>query len=88
MSARGRYRPSRCGRTKLMNILFTRELARRVEERCHGERDAPGFVRTGFGHNNPGLLRTVVKWPGRLRPDPEQGAGPWSIWRPRPGWRA
>ena len=77
MSARGRYRPfSVYGRTKLMNILFTRELARRLEGTgvtvnvMH-----PGFVSTGFGHNNPGLLGTLVKWGQALfARTPEHGA--------------
>ncbi|MGZ6079091.1 MAG: SDR family NAD(P)-dependent oxidoreductase, partial [Myxococcaceae bacterium] len=62
--ARGRYRPFVAyGRTKLMNLLFTRELARRLAgtgvtvNTMH-----PGFVRTGFGRNNAGMLGTLVKW--------------------------
>lgn len=45
------------GTSKLMNILFTRELARRVKDRgltavcLH-----PGFVATRFADNNPGRL--------------------------------
>ncbi len=76
MSARGRYRAFAVyGRTKLMNILFTRELARRLEgtgvtvNAMH-----PGFVRSGFGHNNPGLLGTLVKWGQAFARTPEQGA--------------
>jgi len=76
MSARGRYRPFLVyGRSKLMNVLFTRELARRLEgtgvtvNAMH-----PGFVRTGFGHNNPGLLGTLVKWGQVFARSPERGA--------------
>ena len=48
------------GTSKLCNILFTRELARRlagtgVTANCLH----PGFVSTGFGDNNGGLMRFV-----------------------------
>jgi len=49
------------GRSKLANILFTRELARRlagsgVTANCLH----PGFVATRFGDNNGGLMRTGI----------------------------
>jgi NAD(P)-dependent dehydrogenase (short-subunit alcohol dehydrogenase family) len=55
----------RYGQTKLANILFTAELARRLEgsgvtANCFH----PGLVATGFNRNNSGLMRvamTVVK---------------------------
>ncbi len=63
--------------SKLANILFTRELARRVRDRgivanCFH----PGFVRTGFGRNNPGspialLLKLGMSLIART---PEKGA--------------
>jgi NAD(P)-dependent dehydrogenase (short-subunit alcohol dehydrogenase family) len=62
--------------SKLCNILFTRELARRVADRgiianCFH----PGFVRTGFGQNNPGRLALAVKITARLfARTPEKGA--------------
>ncbi|MGB1289178.1 MAG: SDR family oxidoreductase [Aggregatilineales bacterium] len=48
--------------TKLMNIMFTKALARRLDgtnitiNALH-----PGFVNTGFGHNNDGLLMKVFQ---------------------------
>jgi retinol dehydrogenase 12 len=63
------------GQSKLLNILFTRELARRLEgtgvtvNAMH-----PGFVRTGFGHNTPGLFKTVVQVAQLFARTPEQGA--------------
>lgn len=56
------YGTSAYGNSKLANILFTTELARRLEETgvtvnaLH-----PGFVSTGFGKNNPGLLMKVIR---------------------------
>lgn len=49
-------------RSKLANILFTRELARRL----HGTRVTtnvlhPGFVASKFGHNNGGIWGPLVK---------------------------
>ena len=66
----GRY-----GETKLANILFTRELARRlagtgVTANCFH----PGFVGTGFAHNN-GWMMSVGMTIGRLfARTPEKGA--------------
>jgi NAD(P)-dependent dehydrogenase (short-subunit alcohol dehydrogenase family) len=64
------------GRSKLANLLFTRELARRLEgsgvtvNALH-----PGAVRTGLGQNNDAPFLKLVA--GLLRPlfrTPEQGA--------------
>ncbi|HSP20098.1 MAG TPA: SDR family oxidoreductase [Myxococcaceae bacterium] len=74
--ARGRYRPFVAyGRSKLMNLLFTRELARRLEgSGVTANTMHPGFVRTGFGRNNAGMLGTVVKWGQAFARTPEKGA--------------
>jgi len=63
------------GRSKLMNILFTRELARRLEG-THVTANVlhPGFVATKFGHNNKGLYQKFVKWSQRRAITPEEGA--------------
>ena len=74
--ARGRYRPFVAyGRSKLMNILFTRELARRLAgtgvtvNAMH-----PGFVRSGFAQNNAGVLPRLVKVGQVFARTPEKGA--------------
>jgi NAD(P)-dependent dehydrogenase (short-subunit alcohol dehydrogenase family) len=64
------------GNSKLANILFTNELARRLEgtgvtvNALH-----PGLVSTGFGKNNPGLIMKIM---GVIIPliarSPEKGA--------------
>ena len=64
------------GRSKLANILFTRELARRLDGtnitvNCLH----PGAVATGIGTQNGGLMATIV--PALLKPffrTPEKGA--------------
>lgn len=63
------------GISKLMNILWTRELARRlagtgVTANCVH----PGGVNTGFGDNNGGVLGLVFKLGKRFMLTPEQGA--------------
>lgn len=48
-------------RSKLANILFTRELARRLERSgVTANCLHPGFVATGFGNNNRGLWRLGI----------------------------
>lgn len=61
--------------SKLLNILFTAELARRlagtgVTANCLH----PGFVRTGLGRDVTGVLGTVLPLILRLRPGPAAGA--------------
>ncbi len=67
--------PAYCD-SKLCNILFTRELARRVADRgVTANCFHPGFVRSGFGLNNKGLLKAGVKIAGALfARTPEKGA--------------
>jgi NAD(P)-dependent dehydrogenase (short-subunit alcohol dehydrogenase family) len=66
---------TRYGETKLANVLFTRELARRlagtgVTANCFH----PGFVGTGFNHNNGWLIGGAM-WVGQVfARSPEQGA--------------
>jgi NAD(P)-dependent dehydrogenase (short-subunit alcohol dehydrogenase family) len=63
------------GRTKLMNILFTRELARRlagsgVTANCLH----PGFVSTRFGDQSGGCMSLAVRIAKNFAITPEQGA--------------
>lgn len=61
--------------SKLANVLFTYELARRL----HGTGVTanavhPGSVATGFAHNTPGLLHQVMNIMHRFSLTPEEGA--------------
>ncbi|MFV1992197.1 MAG: SDR family oxidoreductase [Acidimicrobiales bacterium] len=50
------------GRSKLANILFTRELARRLEgTEVTANAAHPGPVASNFGHNNSGIMAALVK---------------------------
>jgi NAD(P)-dependent dehydrogenase (short-subunit alcohol dehydrogenase family) len=63
------------GRSKLCNILFTRELARRLSG--HGVTANclhPGFVATRFGDGMGGFLSAVVRAAKLFAISPEQGA--------------
>jgi len=63
------------GQSKLCNVLFTYELARRLEgTRVTANCLHPGFVRTGFGHNRPGLLSLAVYVGSLFAISPEAGA--------------
>ena len=65
------------GTSKLENILFTRELARRL-----GESNAqvtanclhPGVIASGFGRNNQGLFGTLIKLASPFLITPAKGA--------------
>jgi len=61
------------GTSKLCNILFTRELARRAPE-LHATCFHPGVVRTGFGKNDGGIWRVLTTLGGPFFRSPERGA--------------
>ncbi len=61
------------GTSKLCNILFTRELARRVPE-LHANCFHPGVVRTGFGKNEGGIWKLATTLGGPFFRSPERGA--------------
>jgi len=60
--------------SKLANILFTRELARRLGSGGTANCFHPGFVRTGFGSNNGGGVAWFIKLIARFARTPEKGA--------------
>ena len=73
-SERGRFRPGRAySRSKLCNVLFTRELQRRhpaIAANCLH----PGVIRTGFARNNGMLARIGATLVGPFLRSPETGA--------------
>jgi retinol dehydrogenase 12 len=73
--AKGYRAQTAYGRSKLANILFTRELARRlagtgVTANCLH----PGFVRTGFGQREGGWFALFMRLAMRFGASPEPGA--------------
>ena len=62
--------------SKLANVMFTYELARRLDgAKVTANALHPGFVATGFGHNNGGLMRTGMNVVQKIAAKkPEQGA--------------
>jgi NAD(P)-dependent dehydrogenase (short-subunit alcohol dehydrogenase family) len=63
------------GRSKLMNVLFTYELARRLEGTgVTANAMHPGFVASGFGLNNRGLVAALIRLTQLFARTPEQGA--------------
>ena len=61
--------------SKLANVLFTAELARRlVGSRVTANCLHPGVVATGFGHNNRGLIKWYVSLTRRFLLTPEAAA--------------
>jgi NAD(P)-dependent dehydrogenase (short-subunit alcohol dehydrogenase family) len=73
--ARGYSFRTAYGRSKLANILFTRELARRlagagVTANCIH----PGFVATGLGQRTGGIFGRVVRFAMLFAGPPERGA--------------
>jgi NAD(P)-dependent dehydrogenase (short-subunit alcohol dehydrogenase family) len=61
------------GTSKLCNILFTRELAKRASE-LHANCFHPGTVRTGFGKNDGGIWKVLTTVAGPFMRSPERGA--------------
>jgi NAD(P)-dependent dehydrogenase (short-subunit alcohol dehydrogenase family) len=61
------------GTSKLCNILFTRELARRAPE-LNANCLHPGVVRTGFGKNDNGIWKVLTTLGGPFFRSPERGA--------------
>jgi retinol dehydrogenase 12 len=61
--------------SKLANILFTFELARRLESSgVTANVLHPGFVATNFGYNNRGLVGALIRLSYRFGISPEEGA--------------
>jgi NAD(P)-dependent dehydrogenase (short-subunit alcohol dehydrogenase family) len=61
------------GTSKLCNILFTHELARRAPE-LHANCFHPGVVRTGFGKNENGIWKLATTVAGPFFRSPARGA--------------
>jgi retinol dehydrogenase-12 len=61
------------GTSKLCNILFTRELAKRAPE-LHANCFHPGVVRTGFGKGENGIWRVLTTLGGPFFRSPQRGA--------------
>ena len=61
------------GTSKLCNILFTRELARRAPK-LHANCFHPGTVRTGFGKNDNGVWKVLTTLGGPFFRSPGRGA--------------
>jgi retinol dehydrogenase 12 len=61
------------GTSKLCNILFTRELAKRAPE-LHANCFHPGVVRTGFGKNENGIWKVLTTLGSPFFRSPQRGA--------------
>jgi NAD(P)-dependent dehydrogenase (short-subunit alcohol dehydrogenase family) len=61
------------GTSKLCNILFTRELAKRAPE-LRANCFHPGVVRTGFGKNDNGIWKVLTTLGGPFFRSPQHGA--------------
>jgi NAD(P)-dependent dehydrogenase (short-subunit alcohol dehydrogenase family) len=61
------------GTSKLCNILFTRELAKRAPT-LHANCFHPGVVRTGFGKNDNGIWKVLTTVGAPFFRSPERGA--------------
>jgi NAD(P)-dependent dehydrogenase (short-subunit alcohol dehydrogenase family) len=61
--------------SKLMNVHFTYELARRLEgSQLTVNCLHPGFVATNFGKNNPGIIKSIFSLAHLVAITPEKGA--------------
>jgi NAD(P)-dependent dehydrogenase (short-subunit alcohol dehydrogenase family) len=67
------YSPRVYGTSKLCNILFTRELARRAPE-LNANCFHPGVVRTGFAKNENGIWKAIATLGAPFLRSPERGA--------------
>jgi NAD(P)-dependent dehydrogenase (short-subunit alcohol dehydrogenase family) len=76
LQAASGFSPMRAyGRSKLCNILFTRELARRLSGKgVTANCLHPGFVATRFGDGSGGILSGVVRVAKLFAISPQQGA--------------
>ena len=73
-SESGRYAAMKVyGTSKLCNILFTRELARRAPQ-LHANCFHPGVVRTGFGKNDNGIWKVLTTIAAPFVRSPAKGA--------------
>jgi NAD(P)-dependent dehydrogenase (short-subunit alcohol dehydrogenase family) len=73
-TASARYAAMRVyGTSKLCNILFTRELARRAPQ-LHANCFHPGVVRTGFGKNDNGIWKLITTVGSPFFRSPDRGA--------------
>ncbi len=61
------------GTSKLCNVLFTRELAKRAPQ-LHANCFHPGVVRTGFGKNDNGIWKVLTTLGAPFFRAPERGA--------------
>jgi len=74
LQSQSSYRAMRVyGTSKLCNILFTRELAKRAPE-LRANCFHPGVVRTGFGKNENGIWKILTTVAGPFLRSPERGA--------------
>ena len=74
-AAKGYSAMAAYGRSKLCNILFTRELARRwTDKGVTANCLHPGFVATRFGDGSGGFLSRVVRVAKTFAISPEKGA--------------
>jgi NAD(P)-dependent dehydrogenase (short-subunit alcohol dehydrogenase family) len=74
LQSNGSYAAMRVyGTSKLCNILFTRELAKRAPE-LHANCFHPGVVRTGFGKNENGIWKVLTTVGGPFFRSPQRGA--------------